>query len=104
MLVAIVPILAFAAFAVGERTDTTEVIAEEVQTRVLAMVDGTADEPEAEPAAESCHPGYVDCVPFDLTRDLDCEDLAITDVRLRDPGWDPYGLDDNGDGLGCEGS
>jgi hypothetical protein len=99
-----VPVLAVAAFAVGNEMEaSTEVIADQIQTRLLAMVDGSTDEPEAEPAAEgSCHPGYVDCVPFDLTEDLDCEDLAITDVRLHDLAWDPYGLDDNGDGIGCE--
>lgn len=97
--------LATAGIAVGSGAATGgEVTAytDRIRSAVLSMVDDAALEPTT--AEINCHPAYVDCVPLDIIEELDCEDLAITDVRLQDPGWDPYGLDDNGDGVGCEGS
>jgi len=104
--------LLIAAFIVGSRvaatTASSGVAANQIQSAVLPVVDDGADGTESEPetglvSANSCHPAYVDCVPLDLAEDLDCKDLTITDVRLHDVGWDPYELDGNGDGVGCEG-
>jgi hypothetical protein len=54
-------------------------------------VVGKADE------ASECEPGYTPCVP--VTRDLDCDTLGFP-VEIT--GQDVYGLDRDGDGIGCE--
>jgi micrococcal nuclease len=49
----------------------------------------------------SCHPSYSPCLP--VVGDLDCADvrrLGAAPVRVL--GTDPYRLDGDGDGLGCE--
>jgi endonuclease YncB( thermonuclease family) len=55
-----------------------------------------------------CHPDYVTCVPVKgdgsgrgSANDLDCGDIGRV-VQLRAVGRDPYRLDANGDGVGCE--
>jgi endonuclease YncB( thermonuclease family) len=62
------------------------------------------------PAAGSgCHPDYTSpCVPIKgdgsgngAANDLDCGDIQAK-VTLRDPGVDPYRLDNDGDGYGCD--
>jgi endonuclease YncB( thermonuclease family) len=48
-----------------------------------------------------CHPSYSPCLP--ITGDLDCADvraLGVAPVRVL--GSDPYRLDGDGDGYGCE--
>ena len=47
--------------------------------------------------AEECAPHYEPCLP--VTDDLNCSDL---DFRVRVVGDDPYNLDRDGNGLGCE--
>ena len=44
-----------------------------------------------------CHPGYLPCIPIADT--VDCSDIRIA-VRII--GADDYGLDRDGDGVGCE--
>lgn len=60
------------------------------------------------PAAAGCHPDYATCVPVAGDgsgtgggNDLDCGDVRGP-VRARQPGVDPYRLDADGDGLGCD--
>lgn len=61
------------------------------------------------PAAGSgCHPDYSTCIPVKGTgsgsgevNDLDCPDIGKV-VQLREVGVDPYRLDRNSDGVGCE--
>lgn len=50
-----------------------------------------------------CHPAYVECLPNRPGDPPDCDDLrdSFDHVHLVDPDWDPYELDDNGDGMGC---
>lgn len=63
----------------------------------------------AHPAAaqqSGCHPSYDPCVP--ITSDVDCEGgsgngPAYTG-RVRVIGPDEYGLDRDGNGIGCESS
>jgi micrococcal nuclease len=53
------------------------------------------------PPAQGCHPGYSPCLP--VVADLDCADvraLGVAPVRVL--GSDPYRLDADDDGLGCE--
>lgn len=60
--------------------------------------------PAPAPATSGCHPSYDPCVP--LASDVDCiggsgdgpEYVGTVTVS----GSDPYGLDDDGDGVGCE--
>ncbi len=51
-----------------------------------------------------CHPAYVECIPNYPGDALNCGDLSasVKPVRVRDPSWDPYGLDGDNDGVGCE--
>ena len=58
--------------------------------------------------ASSCHPDYRTCIPVKGdgsgrgdANDLDCGDIRKV-VYLRTPGQDPYRLDNDGDGVGCE--
>ena len=58
--------------------------------------DGTDD------SAASCHPSYVPCLP--VVDDLDCDDVRALDAApVQVVGDDPYGLDADHDGIGCEG-
>lgn len=74
--------------------------------------DGASSEPAApQPVADTssrCHPDYRTCVPIKgdgsgqgATNDLDCGDIRKV-VYLRSVGRDPYRLDANDDGVGCE--
>jgi micrococcal nuclease len=52
-------------------------------------------------AAGNCHPSYTPCLP--VVGDLDCADVRALGVApVRVTGSDPYRLDGDGDGLGCE--
>lgn len=64
----------------------------------------------AQPRAGDCHPDYTTCIPVKGdgsgrggANDLDCGDLDQR-VQLRQRGVDPYRLDADGDGVGCNGS
>lgn len=65
-----------------------------------------AIQPMANLGAASCHPSYTGaCVP--IASDVDCaggtgNGPAYVVGPVSVPGEDPYGLDDNGDGIGCE--
>ena len=51
--------------------------------------------------ARNCHPSYTPCLP--VVDDLDCADvraLGVAPVRVN--GSDPYRLDGDNDGFGCE--
>jgi micrococcal nuclease len=50
------------------------------------------------PAAAGCNPNYTPCVR-NAAGDLDCRDVGR---RVRVVGSDPYHLDGDGDGYGCE--
>lgn len=67
-----------------------------------------AAQPLVAAAKTGCHANYVTCIPVKGTgsgsgeaNDLDCWDISRK-VQLREIGVDPYRLDANGDGLGCE--
>jgi micrococcal nuclease len=48
-----------------------------------------------------CHPSYTPCLP--IAADLDCPDVrAMGKAPVRVGGSDPYRLDGDGDGWGCE--
>ena len=57
--------------------------------------------PPAPPVGSSCHPSYSPCLP--VVGDLDCADVrALGKAPVRVLGSDPYRLDGDGDGWGCE--
>jgi hypothetical protein len=47
-----------------------------------------------------CEPGYSPCLP--ITGDLNCSDIPDSKKPVHVTGSDPYNLDSDGDGLGCE--
>ena len=52
-------------------------------------------------AGGGCAPGYEPCLP--ITSDLDCADVeALGAAPVHVTGSDQYGLDGDGDGIGCE--
>ena len=53
-----------------------------------------------EPPGGSCAPGYSPCLP--IVDDIDCGDIDISLKPIRVTGDDPYRLDGDADGFGCE--
>jgi endonuclease YncB( thermonuclease family) len=52
-------------------------------------------------SSDGCHPSYSPCLP--IAGDLDCADVrALGKAPVRVVGSDPYRLDGDGDGWGCE--
>lgn len=76
---------------------------------------GGAQGPAAQPrpavqgaATSGCHPDYATCIPVQGdgsghgdANDLDCGQIGQP-VQLRQSGVDPYRLDGDGDGVGCD--
>jgi endonuclease YncB( thermonuclease family) len=69
---------------------------------------GAAGTVTAQTTGSSCHPDYTTCIPVKgdgsgsgQENDLDCGDIGKP-VQLRQTGVDPYRLDADGDGVGCE--
>jgi hypothetical protein len=57
--------------------------------------------PTPPPSGSKCHPSYSPCLP--IVDDLDCADIRAMGVApVRVLGSDPYRLDGDNDGLGCE--
>jgi endonuclease YncB( thermonuclease family) len=72
-----------------------------------SVPDGIAQVPPA-PAPGDCHPAYLTCIPVTgdgsgrgAANDLDCGSLGGP-VTVRTRGVDPYRLDGQADGVGCE--
>ena len=75
-----------------------------VHVRVRAVVHHVAPIAAA-PPSRSCTPGYSPCVP--VASDVDCaggsgNGPAYVEGPVYVTGSDPYGLDSDGDGVGCE--
>ena len=73
-------------------------------TRPAPEPPATVPSEEAAPTTSRCHPAYVNCIPNRPGDSLNCTDLtsAQKPVRLKQRGVDPYRLDGDGDGVGCE--
>lgn len=56
------------------------------------------------PTTAECHPAYSPCLPYYPGDALNCGDLSSSQkpVAVRDVNVDPYGLDGDNDGVGCE--
>jgi micrococcal nuclease len=68
-----------------------------------APVGDAGPTPVAADDGTGCHPAYDPCLP--LVADLDCADvraLGKAPVTVRVRGQDPYRLDGDRDGVGCE--
>ena len=53
------------------------------------------------PPVEECTPAYRDvCLP--AGEDINCPEAGYRDIKLTTPGIDPYDLDADKDGYGCE--
>lgn len=71
-----------------------------------AAEDGTSGDDGGESTttaapSPTCHPSYTPCLP--LVDDLDCPDVvALGLAPVTVVGEDVYGLDADGDGVGCE--
>lgn len=90
----------------GEETDR-KVVEDVVTRKPVDQVTsiGTWTPPPPEPEPSTCDPNYSDCVP--IASDVDCEGgsgdgPAYVSGPIRVTGADIYGLDGNGDGVGCE--
>jgi len=66
---------------------------------VTATVSSLAAGAQARIAA--CAPGYAPCLPT-TKGDLNCDEIAESKKPIRVTGGDPYELDRDRDGLGCE--
>ncbi len=53
-----------------------------------------------QPAGGRCEPGYSPCLP--IVSDLDCDDINDSLKPIHVTGIDPYRLDGDADGYGCE--
>ena len=52
------------------------------------------------PSGSGCQSGYSPCLP--RVADLNCSDIPDSKKPIHVTGSDPYRLDGDGDGLGCE--
>ena len=51
--------------------------------------------------APECHPSYPDICIKPFQRRVHCRNLDVYNIRVLEP--DPYNLDEDDDGIGCEG-
>jgi Excalibur calcium-binding domain len=73
-----------------------------VDTRGVGHAPAAAAVPPPESGGEGdCHASYDPCLP--IVDDLDCSAVrALEKAPVRVSGSDPYRLDGDGDGIGCE--
>ena len=75
-----------------------------VPARVAVAPAATASTEPTSPATGECHPAYRPCIPYRAGDALNCGDLGPDQkpVRVLVAGNDPYRLDRDGDGTGCQ--
>jgi resuscitation-promoting factor RpfB len=76
----------------------TEVTSVGTKEPVAAPAPAVTPPPAASTQQSSCSPYYSPCVP-NVSYDLDCSDIGM---RVSVHGGDPYRLDADHDGIGCE--
>jgi endonuclease YncB( thermonuclease family) len=70
-------------------------------TTIRPVVPTPPPPPPPPPPSGNCHPSYSPCLP--IVGDLDCADIRAMGVApVRVLGSDPYRLDGDNDGYGCE--
>jgi hypothetical protein len=67
---------------------------------VLAVCAAIVVERADSAPTKTCEAGYSPCLP--RVADLNCGDIAESKKPIRVTGPDPYRLDGDGDGWGCE--
>jgi hypothetical protein len=91
----------------AQRIESTDWVA--AYRRYVGVPPATQPSPAPSPAkphrhpakpAGSCEPGYSPCLP--RVGDLNCSDIPDAKKPISVSGDDPYHLDADGDGLGCE--
>ena len=75
------------------------------RTRTATSATTNPKSTAAEPSGDDCDPNYTPCVPIDS--DVDCSSgkgngPSYAHGPVRVIGSDIYGLDSDGDGIGCE--
>lgn len=85
-----------------ERRETRE---REVEERETAKLVAREEREAEEQAAEECNPNYSGCLDPNAS-DYDCEggsgDGPMYTGTVEVIGYDEYGLDEDGDGIGCD--
>lgn len=81
---------------------------ESVSTEPIAEVPVVEDSPPEAEGSSNCDPSYPDDCLEDGNGDYDCSSGSgngpnYVDGPVRVDGEDPFGLDRDGDGWGCEG-
>lgn len=92
----------------GEETDREvikKVVTRKPVDQVTSIGTRTPPPPPPEPEPSNCDPNYSGCVP--IASDVDCaggsgNGPAYVSGPVRVTGSDVYGLDSDGDGVGCE--
>ncbi len=72
---------------------------------LVVLVSPTLEPSETTlPDTGGCHPAYRPCIPYHSGDALNCGDLSRDQrpVHVLDVGNDPYRLDRDGDGIGCQ--
>lgn len=96
-------LLAFSAAACDANRAGAPIDAPDAPVAVRTIAELSA-EPPTGPLPESCHSAYWPCVP--RAQDVDCMGRGDGPVLIGGPvdiiTSDPYGLDDDGDGVGCD--
>jgi len=82
------------------------VSAQAAASRAAQAARSAAASRSAQAAAPSCEPGYSPCIPLGVG-DIDCAGGSGNGPRyvqgpIQVTGSDPYGLDRDHDGIGCE--
>ena len=90
---------------VAYRLSITQADYDAVSAGLADCSSADPDVPKEDPTPPGdCHPAYLPCLP-NLDGDaLNCGDLDSSQkpVTVLDPAVDPYGLDGDNDGIGCE--
>ncbi len=68
-----------------------------------AASDGAVNATLGATDESDCHPSYQPCIPNLAGNALNCSDLSANQKPVTIIGGDPYRLDGDGDGRGCEG-
>ena len=81
-------------------TSTSTTTTSSSTTTTTTTPPSTVAPTTAPPPASDCHPNYSGCLPNLLGDALNCGDISAKNIRVS--GADPYRLDGDGDGVGCE--
>ena len=92
----------------AEETTTTEPEAttSSIEDTTTTEADTTTTSDAETTTTDNCHPDYVQCLPNLPGDALDCESFGVFGlgpIDLVEIGVDPYVLDGNNDGIGCQG-